>query len=166
MRQFVVVLSFKVYYKLLEMLKEALIQLYERDLQKLKKEIELYSSESNLWKVDHQITNSGGNLCLHLIGNLKAYIGNGLAELKYTRERHFEFTGKHVARQQLIEDIDETSIIIKKGLQNLTQDQLASDFPILIWKEKTGMIFTLMHLHSHLNYHLGQINYHRRMLDK
>jgi len=61
------------------MIVESLKELFRRDLQKLKQEIELYEKDSNLWKVESSIKNSGGNLCLHLIGNLNTFIGNGLA---------------------------------------------------------------------------------------
>lgn len=142
-----------------------LITLYNRDLQKLKEEIDLYRDESNLWKVDKDIINSGGNLCLHLIGNLKTFIGNGLAGYKYTRNRDFEFSGKNVSRLELYRELDETIAIVNKGLKNLNEEQLKSNFPIKIWEEETGMLFTLLHLHAHLNYHLGQINYHRRVFD-
>lgn len=147
------------------MIVQSLLNLYSRDLQKLHTEIEAYTSETKLWTIDGNILNSGGNLCLHLIGNLKTYIGNGLSEINYKRDREFEFAGKHVSRQKLLEDISQTTQIVHDALHGLTEEQLKGDFPILIWKEKTGMIFTLIHLHSHLNYHLGQINYHRRLID-
>ncbi len=77
-------------------MKATLQSLFKRDLEKLKSEIEQYSSEENLWRTDKSITNSAGNLCLHLIGNLKAFIGAGLAKTDYIRDREFEFAGKDV----------------------------------------------------------------------
>lgn len=147
------------------MTKEILIELFTRDLNKLKTEIELYTNDVNLWKTTGTIKNSGGNLCLHLIGNLKSYIGNTLYNTDYTRDRAFEFNAKDVARSELLKELDATTTIVTNGLQTLTKEQLQGDFPVLIWKEKTSMLFTLIHLHSHLNYHRGQINYHRRLLD-
>lgn len=52
---------------------EALKELFERDLNKLKSEIEFYGNESTMWKIENSIKNSGENLCLHIIGNLKTY---------------------------------------------------------------------------------------------
>ena len=49
---------------------ETLKILFNRDLNKLKQEIELYQNENNLWEIEKGISNSAGNLCLHLIGNL------------------------------------------------------------------------------------------------
>ena len=148
------------------MLIETLKTLYERDLKKVSQEIQAYKNEANLWKVSNEIKNSGGNLCLHLIGNLNAYIGNGLADSGYIRDREFEFAGKGVPRQRLVKDVENTMQVVIKGLDAIDDNQLSENFPILIWKHATKMDFTLIHLHSHLNYHLGQINYHRRLLDQ
>jgi len=148
------------------MTKEILIELFTRDIKKLKKEIELYTDSSTLWKTSGSINNSGGNLCLHLIGNLKSYIGNGLAHTPYIRDRDFEFNAKNIDTSILLKELDETIIIVTKALSNLNEEALKGDFPVLIWEEKTGMLFTLIHLHSHLNYHRGQINYHRRALER
>lgn len=147
------------------MITTALKEVFKRDLLKLKKEIELYKEDATLWKIENTINNSGGNLCLHLIGNLKTYIGNGLTDIGYQRNREFEFAGKMVDRNILYREIEETIEIVERALTLITEAQLGGDFPMLIWEEKTGMTFTLIHLHGHLNYHLGQINYHRRILE-
>jgi len=142
-----------------------LIELFVRDLNRLKAEIELYQSDENLWKIENSINNSGGNLCLHLIGNLKTFIGNGIGDIGYIRKRDFEFAGKNVPRTQLYQEIDETIEILQQALAQIEAADLNENFPMVIWTKETGMAFTLLHLYGHLNYHLGQINYHRRMLD-
>jgi hypothetical protein len=146
-------------------MKATLQSLFKRDLEKLKTEIEQYSTEANLWRTDKSITNSAGNLCLHLIGNLNAFIGAALAKTDYVRDREFEFAGKDVPKSTLLQQIDETMVVVEKGLDTLTDETLSGDFPIQIWGKPTGMEFTVIHLLSHLNYHLGQINYHRSLLD-
>jgi len=147
------------------MLIETLKSLFNRDLLKLKTEIELYQLEDNIWHVDQNISNSAGNLCLHLIGNLNAYIGVGLAKTNYVRQRDLEFSLKNIPRFELIKQIEQVILVVESGLQNLTEDQMDRDFPIVIWEKPTKMDYTLIHLFGHLNYHLGQINYHRRLLD-
>lgn len=142
-----------------------LSELFIRDLNRLKKEIESYTNETALWEVEGLIKNSGGNLCLHLIGNLKTYLGNGFADLNYVRKRDFEFNGKNVDRKIIYQEIDETIDMIKLGLAEIKPEQLTEKFPIVIWDRETEMEFTLLHLYGHFNYHLGQINYHRRILD-
>jgi len=145
---------------------EALKEQYNRDLVKLKKEIQLYHDEKAIWKVENSIKNSGGNLCLHIIGNLRAYVGYGLAKVTYVRQQEDEFSTEFVSRKELCTMIDETIEVVNQGLEVISDEQLNEQFPLIVWKQETGMAFTIIHLHSHLNYHLGQINYHRRLLDE
>lgn len=139
--------------------------LFERDLLKLKTEIELYHDEKKLWYIEKSISNSAGNLCLHLIGNLNAFIGAELGKTGYVRNRELEFSLKDVPRKELLEKIEATKDVVRESLAAVTADQLVADYPLMVFKEKlsTGMFLT--HLATHLSYHLGQINYHRRLLD-
>ena len=50
-------------------------------------------------------------------------------------------------------------------LAQLTTADLDREFPALVFQEPTSTSFLLVHLSTHLGYHLGQINYHRRLLD-
>jgi hypothetical protein len=72
--------------------------LFERDLAKLSLEIETYQHEPALWRTAPGISNSAGNLCLHLLGNLNTYIGAGLAHTGYVRNRDWEFAAPYVPR--------------------------------------------------------------------
>ena len=83
------------------MIIETLQKLFTRDLNKLKAEIELYRNENNIWRTDKGIANSAGNLCLHLTGNLNAYIGAELGNTGYIRHRELEFSLKDIPRQFL-----------------------------------------------------------------
>ena len=147
------------------MIISSLKSLFTRDLEKLKKEISLYSSEDKLWIVEKSISNSAGNLCYHLIGNLKHFIGAQLGNTGYTRQRDLEFSAKGIPRSQLLGEVDEVIAIIIKALDQLTDEDLARDYPIVVFEEKMSTGYFLVHLATHLNYHLGQINYHRRLLD-
>ena len=147
------------------MIIETLKTIFRRDLVKLKVEIELYQDETKIWYVEKSIANSAGNLCLHLIGNLNAFIGVGFAKTDYVRDRPLEFSLKYMAKAELIQKIEETIIVVEKGLSNVTENQLTDDFPFVIWDKPTETEYTLVHLLTHLSYHLGQINYHRRLLD-
>lgn len=148
------------------MIKDELIELYVRDLRRLQAEVMLYSSESALWTTAGGISNSGGNLCLHIVGNLKTFIGSAIADIMYTRDRDFEFNGRQVPMDQLCNEIDDLIKIVTRGFGSLTDERFLTEvFPIRIWETATSMSFTIMHLHAHLNYHLGQINYHRRLMD-
>ncbi len=147
------------------MITDALILLFERDLQKLKTEIELYKDEDNMWIVKEGIGNSAGNLCLHLIGNLSHFIGAMLGNTGYVRHREDEFSLKNIPRQDLITNIDNCRLIVKNTLVKLTAADLEKEFPQNVFDKSINTVMMLMHLATHLTYHLGQINYHRRLLD-
>lgn len=147
------------------MLIETLKLLFERDLNKLTQEIELYQNESNIWLTSKDISNSAGNLCLHLMGNLNTYIGATLGGTNYVRNRELEFSLKNIPQKELIKKIEETITVVNESLNSITQEEVEAEYPILVLAEKTSTAFFLVHLTTHLAYHLGQINYHRRLLD-
>lgn len=148
------------------MLKETLTEIFERDLQKLATEINLYKDEDKLWLVKEGISNSAGNLCLHLLGNLNHFIGATLGHTGYVRYREDEFSLKNIPRQDLITNIENCKLIVKGSLTNLSEPDMQKDFPLNVFGKVTSTEFMLVHLAAHLSYHLGQINYHRRLLDQ
>ncbi len=147
------------------MLISTLKKLYRRDLQRLRNEISAYKNEQKLWHVEKEIPNSAGNLCLHLVGNLNAFIGAEIGQTDYVRDRPTEFSLKNIPKEELLKQVDETAAIIDAALNTLTEAQLNEEYPLLVFEEKTTTGFLLTHLLAHLSYHLGQINYHRRLLD-
>ncbi|MFN1218266.1 DinB family protein [Chryseobacterium kwangjuense] len=147
------------------MITESLKSLYSRDLNKLKEEIEAYQNEENLWKTDKNISNSAGNLCLHLVGNLNHFIGAQLGNTGYVRQRDLEFSLKDVPRAELIEKTESTIVMIDAVLSKLSEDDLKKEYPLVVFETKMTTDYFLIHLVAHLDYHLGQINYHRRLLD-
>ncbi|HAH54871.1 MAG TPA: DinB superfamily protein [Flavobacterium sp.] len=148
------------------MIVETLKLLFNRDLLRLKSEINLYNDESKIWIVENNIANSAGNLCLHLVGNLNTYIGAEFGKTNYIRNRELEFSLKNISKKELIEQIENTILIVEMSLNNITEDELKNEHPILVFDKKTTLEYLLIHLTTHLTYHLGQINYHRRLLDQ
>jgi uncharacterized damage-inducible protein DinB len=144
---------------------ETLKILFSRDLNRLKVEIESYQNESKIWYIDKNISNSAGNLCLHLIGNLNTYIGVQIGKTNYIRNRELEFSQKNVQQAELVAQIDATIVVVNNSLDQLTDKNLKEEYPLLVFEAKTSTEFLLIHLTTHLSYHLGQINYHRRLLD-
>ena len=139
--------------------------LFIADLEKVKKEIENYTNEESLWKIARGINNSGGNLALHLIGNLNHFIGAVLGNTGYIRDRDAEFSKKNVPQATLMKQIEETIKMINEVLKNLPQDQLDNTYPIEVLKRPMTTGEFILFLYGHLSYHLGQINYHRRILN-
>jgi hypothetical protein len=145
---------------------EELNRLFQRDLDKLKLELELYQNEANLWKVQGEITNSAGNLTMHLLGNLKYFIGNDLGGIIYHRNREREFGAKGEPREGLRTEILEVKEILENTLLKIHPKRLEDMSLHVFFGQPMTIGFFLIHLYGHFNYHLGQINYHRRILDK
>lgn len=143
----------------------SLTTLFSRDLDRLKNEIAAYQEETVLWKTQSSIKNSGGNLALHLIGNLNFYLGTTLGNSGYIRYREKEFSDKNIAREKILKQIDALKITVEHVLTSLTEQDLDRVYPINVLGTEMKTSYFLMHLYGHFNYHLGQINYHRRLLD-
>ena len=118
------------------MLIETLKAIFTRDLLKLRAEIELYKNEKNLWITDKAISNSGGNLCLHLIGNLNTYIGKEIGNTSYVRNRDLEFSQKGVPATELINKIDDTIAVVQAALSKMKEDELNKEYPLLVFDKK------------------------------
>ena len=139
--------------------------MFRRDLEKLRSEIELYKNEKSIWRVERNIANSAGNLCMHLVGNLNTYIGAEFGKTGYVRDRPLEFSIKDVPRQELIQKVNDTIAVVEESLDTIKPEQLLEDYPQQVFDYKMTTGYFLIHLATHLSYHLGQINYHRRLLD-
>lgn len=146
------------------MVKATLIELFERDLLKVKEELRLYEKESAIWEIYPGIHNAAGNLALHLVGNLQHFIGATLGHSGYVRRRDDEFSLKNVPVNQLLAMLDDTVAVVKAALAPLTTEDLEADFPLEKHGATVSVTYMLLHLLTHLDYHLGQINYHRRLI--
>ena len=135
-----------------------------RDLSKLESELLLYPDEASLWKVDKAIKNPAGNLCLHLCGNLRHYIGAVFGKSGYVRNRDNEFAAKNVSLENLIKEIAFAKKAVSDTLPTLTEQQLQANYPEDVLGKPMTTLFFLVHLSAHLSYHLGQVNYHRRLV--
>ncbi|MEO1653971.1 MAG: DinB family protein [Bacteroidota bacterium] len=143
---------------------EDLSQIYTRELDSLKKEICAYNQEQDLWKKAGEINNSAGHLVLHLIGNLNHFIGTHIGKTGYQRARAREFSSQDIPREELLLQIDQTKEMIQSTLAQLSWEDLEQGYPEEWRQQKRSLRFMLIHLIAHLNYHLGQINYHRRLI--
>ena len=145
-------------------MKNSFITSFNRDLKRLHKEIEAYTDEAVLWQKAEGISNPAGNLCLHLVGNLNEYIGRQLGEIAYQRNRPLEFSATDVPQKDLLQMIEKTQEVVENALNRLENEQFQAKFPENVLGYDMTVHYFLVHLNGHLNYHLGQINYHRRLL--
>lgn len=141
-------------------------ELFTRDLHRLNKEVQAYPDLDSLWASNDQIKNSGGNLALHLTGNLDHFVGKTLGGLDYQRDRDFEFNGKGLTASDLAKRIENTQEMIGKVLPELTESDLEKMYPIEVLGKPMTTHYFILHLYGHLNYHLGQVTYHRRFFSQ
>lgn len=134
-----------------------------RQLDLLADEIRAYPSDDALWSVSPGITNSGGNLCLHLVGNLRHFIGHLLGGGDYQRDREHEFSARGLSRTRLLELIQTCRAEFDTGLARIADPVLDTTAPAKAAGREVTVRQLLFHLLAHFAYHLGQINYHRRL---
>jgi hypothetical protein len=135
-----------------------------RDLAKLESEINLYTEEASIWRIEKDIKNSAGTLCLHLCGNLQHYFGAVLGKSGYKRNRDLEFSARNIPTQKLLEEIAAAKKAIERVVPSITESQLLTEYPENVLGKPMTTLFFIVHLSAHLSYHLGQVNYHRRIV--
>ena len=143
-----------------------LAALFRRDLTRLLQELQAFPDDEALWTVLPGITNSAGNLTLHLEGNLREFIGRQLGEVPYARQREVEFAKARIPAHDLIRRIESVQELVPKVVSALSSAQLESTYPENVLGAPLSTHQFLIHLQGHLNYHLGQIDYLRRILTK
>jgi len=147
------------------MLSTVLANFYERDIRKVIEELNLFRKEEDLWTTHGSVKNSSGNLALHIIGGLNHLIGATLAQTGYVRDRDQEFIRKGVDRKDIVAQLEALIPMINKTLNPFTREDMEAEYPILFDDMKTSKSYVLVQLLLHLNYHLGQVNYLRRILE-
>lgn len=141
--------------------------LYHREVGKVIDEVMAYRTDDDMWIVIPGTTNSGGNLVQHLIGNLRTYIGLTLGNVPYVRNRDAEFTQRLFSREMILDELKALDLILENALIHLSEEDLMKEYPheVLAMFPKQSVRLILSHLSTHLAYHLGQINYHRRFVN-
>jgi len=145
---------------------EFLRRVIVRDLAALREQVVAYECEEDLWVCPDGIPNSAGTLLLHLVGNLQHFIGAQLGNTGYVRNRDAEFSARNVPRADLETGIQEAIETVNATFEQLEPRDLEQEFPLELvgCRLTTGLFMT--HLATHLAYHLGQIDYHRRVVTK
>ncbi len=148
------------------MLAAAFLPIFLRDIAKLQEELKLYPDEATVWDLKRDVKNSAGTLALHIAGNLKHFIGATLGDTGYVRKRDREFSDRNISREQLIKGLDEALGVVKATLSALPDEKIMSAYPLDGFGIGKGesTLFVLAALIAHLSYHLGQVNYHRRLI--
>ena len=142
----------------------AVTTMLDRDLATLRREVEAYPDERDLWREIPGVANVGGTLVLHLTGNLQHYFGTRMAGTGYVRDRPAEFARRNVPRPELLMEVDAARAAVKAASTTVSAAQLAADFPEAVGGSRVKTGDYLVHLAVHFAYHLGQLDYHRRVV--
>ncbi len=141
-----------------------LAALFERDLTRLIQQLSAFTDPPALWQCAPGIANSAGNLVLHLEGNLREFVGRILGGVPYRRVRDEEFSSTGIPAAELVERIEEVKSFVPRVIRQLSDPQMQAAVPGDPLGTRMSTQQFLIHLHGHLNYHLGQIDYLRRIL--
>jgi uncharacterized damage-inducible protein DinB len=148
------------------MLVKAVAAILDRDLRALAREVEAYPDEGALWRLPEGVTNSAGTLVLHLVSNVQHFLGARLAGTGFVRDRPAEFSARGVPRAVLLRQIEAARSSVRAAAQKLTDEALELDFPEVVGGMRVATGEYLIHLVSHFDYHLGQVDYHRRLVTR
>ena len=143
-----------------------LASLFTRDLNRLRKQIASFSNDEALWQTLPGVINPAGNLALHLEGNLREYVGRQLGQQPYNRTRDLEFSLKGLSRDEVGSRLEELSQTIPSIIERLSLDQMEMEYPQVVLDVAMTTQQFLFHLYGHLNWHLGQMDYLRRVLER
>lgn len=139
-----------------------ILTLLHRELDAVRRSVEVYPDEASLWAVPGGLPNPGGTLVLHIAGNLQHYVGAQLGGTGYVRDRDAEFARRDVPRAELLAEIDRARDAVTAGLADIGPERLAAPYPEPVAGRRVATSDFLVHLLAHLAYHLGQLDYHRR----
>lgn len=137
--------------------------LLQRDLAALRREVEQYPDDASLWRILPGTANPGGNLALHVAGNLQFFLGAQLGHTGYLRDRDREFAVRGLPRAEVLQQLDAAALAVQAGLDALAPADLDRDIPSHQGGQTLTLRRSLLQIAVHLDYHLGQVNYHRRL---
>jgi hypothetical protein len=132
-----------------------LASLFDRDLTRLSQQIQAFPNDDALWQTLPGVVNAAGNLALHIEGNLREYVGRQLGNMPYSRNRELEFS---------LSGVSELRQLVPSVIAALSSQQMEREYPEVVLGVAISTRQFLIHLSGHLNWHLGQIDYLRRIL--
>lgn len=138
--------------------------LLQRELRALRRELELYPTDEALWATPPGITNAGGTLAIHVLGNLRHYVGDRLGGTGYVRDRPSEFAVRGVPRERILAELDRAVEDVRASLERLDPARLEQPYPDVVGGHRVETADYLAQVAVHLAYHVGQLDYHRRIV--
>jgi hypothetical protein len=138
--------------------------LMSRELASYSRELDLFRDERLIWATAPGVSNSAGNLALHVAGNLQYYVGTTLGNTGYVRDRNFEFSARGLSRETLHAELATASRVVTTVLEDFPESGIQEIYPDVLGGVRLPTGLFLQQLSSHLAFHLGQVGYLRRVL--
>lgn len=137
---------------------------FGRELATVRDELLAYPDTASIWALPAGLPNSAGTLALHIAGNLRWFIGAQLGGSGYVRDREAEFSQRNVDRDTLVRQVEAASDEVTRALAMLDDARLEQPYPQEVGGVRLPTGRFIGHLAVHLGYHLGQLDYHRRIV--
>jgi uncharacterized damage-inducible protein DinB len=141
-----------------------LTRVLTRDLRAARRELEAFADERDIWRTAPGVSNCAGTLALHIAGNVQHFLGAVLGGTGYARDRDAEFGRRAVSRAELLAELDGAAAVVAPSLARLDDAALARPYPQPVAGKTVATGDFLLHVATHLAYHLGQMDYHRRLV--
>jgi hypothetical protein len=142
----------------------AMAAVISRELKTIERELNAYPSEPQIWELPAGLPNSAGTLALHAAGNLQHFVGAVLGGSSYVRDRDAEFSRRGVPRAELVEGLHRADRAVLETLASMEQARFAQEYPLPVANRRVNTGEFIMHLATHLAYHAGQLDFHRRIV--
>jgi uncharacterized damage-inducible protein DinB len=119
-------------------------------------------SDEDLWWRPNEVSNSAGNLILHLCGNMRQWIVSSIGRVEFNRDRNAEFAARGpVPKAHLVAGLKEAIGEVDAVLAALKSERLLDRFKVQ--KYEVSTLQAVYHVVEHFGYHLGQILYIYKM---
>ena len=142
-----------------------LARVFARDIASVKAEVLAYPDDASLWAMPPGAPNAGGTLALHLAGNLRHFLGALMGQSGYVRDREAEFKTRGTTRADVAALFDACASEVAAAFAKAPANFLDVAPPLKMPRDMTvPMSIGVLHLMAHLAYHLGQLDYHRRLV--
>lgn len=113
-------------------------------------------NEDQIWSRGRETENSIGNLCLHLLGNVRQWIVSGVGGAADHRNRDSEFEARGgISTDELISRLNQAVAQACDVIAKLTPMRLEEE--ITIQSYRLSVLEAVYHVVEHFSHHAGQI---------
>lgn len=120
-------------------------------------------SQEQIWTPGPEGSNSIGTLTHHLSGNLRHFLGAGLLADGYQRDRDAEFADRNISARDLTAELQKALEVAHMALETIDTQLIHAPYQSVDGREFASMAHMLLMIEAHFAYHVGQINYTKRM---